>query len=80
MCTRLESGDKIKNLFENARKGEPVTKSAEIRKSKIGNWKLFWENLAEKDDITTPKFCGTNRSGTDPENFVIANHKTSPGK
>ena len=43
---------------------------------------VFWENrgMFEKDDITTPKFCGPNRSGTVPENIVIANHKTSPGK
>ena len=45
-----------RNLVENARKGEPIIKSAEVRKSKIGNWKFFWENwgIVEKDDITTP--------------------------
>jgi hypothetical protein len=70
-----------RNLHENARKGEPLIKFAEVRKSKVGNLKLFWENRGgiEKDDITTPKFCGPNRSGTVPENIVIANHKSSPG-
>ena len=71
-----------RNLHENARKGEPMIKFAEVRKSKIGNLKLFWENrgVVEKDDITTPKFCGPNRSGTVPENIAIANHKSSPGE
>ena len=49
-----------------------LNKIAKKKTSKIENLKLFWENRGgqDSDDITTPKFCGSNGSETVPRNFV----------
>ena len=64
---------------------KPVSNEPKInetcRKSKVGSLKSFWENKggAEKNDVTKPRFCGPNRSGTVPEKTVTANQKCSAG-
>jgi hypothetical protein len=49
--------------------------------SKVGNLKSFWENKGGtvQNDVTKPRFCGPNRSGTVPEKTVTANQKCSAG-
>ena len=66
---------------QNAGKGAILKKIAKKKNSKIENLKLFWENRGgqESDDITTPKFCGSNGSETVPKKIVLANARSSLG-
>ena len=63
---------------ENARKGGFLAESAENKKSKVGNLKMFWENR-KSDDITTPNFVGPMGVVQYRRKNVIANHTDSPG-
>ena len=68
-------------IQQNAEKVPILNKIAKKKTSKIENLKLFWENRGgqDSDDITTPKFCGSNGSETVPRNFVLANTRSSLG-
>jgi hypothetical protein len=80
---RGEGGEATRKceFFESMSNKPKVTQASRNPKSKVGNLKFFWENKGGTvmNDITTPKFCGPNRSGTVPENIVTANQKCLEG-
>ena len=78
---RGEGGESAKKCkVSKSVSSEPKVTEA-CQKSKVGNLKSFWENKGGtvQNDVTKPRFCGPNRSGTVPEKTVTANQKCSAG-
>ena len=80
---RGEGGESAKKceVFESMSSKPKVTQACRNPKSKVGNLKSFWENKGGTvpNDVTKPRFCGPNRSGTVPEKIVAANQKCLEG-